>query len=741
MTDAPLLPPGTWYQPGPATLVRRGAGFVVLVPGVAKRLIDAAWTVLAEAPDPDGFLDELARVGEYEGRDDLPAVIFGALAAERAVIGVKGKAMVAAYSRDGRAIVSGSGDALETGDVASPLRVAFGELPPETGPGVMPIESGIVKIRGFVHMQVDASALEAGARADLLELVEQDERVIEDEEARAKRKASPPPKISVPAPVERRAPAAAPARPAPTREPVAEKAPEDKAPNMFADLFAADPPVPSAREAGGAPSPAPVPTAAPPAPDPTPGPAPAARTAPSPGPAATAASPSPMPAPRQAPRRRLVSTSLFDRARVASEPGGPGSTEATAARPELGDVPSPGADAPAPVEPASESAATPPPAPVEPAPTPEPEPAPAPAPATEPEPEPVPATEPEPAPAPVPEATIAAPPAPGPEPAPAAPTPSSSPEQAAPSDPSPSTPAAPAPSPRSAPEDDASDAYDELFGMTINRRIEDAAVRPTADDHAEPEKRSEEPAEPEDPAPVPDVEEPAPSVEPSQQEFIDWVPGVGRTAADAAATRSARPPARGGDSRMAGPTDPTSRAAAASSPGGASDAGRAQAVPSSSRPSAPRTPVRVGALVCPAGHASSPDRATCRACGAPLAGPVRSVERPSLGTLEISTGGSIPLDRTVVIGRRPRASRVSGDDVPTLITVPSPQQDISRSHVEVRPEGWHVVVVDLATTNGTRLLRGHQEPVRLRPHEGVLLAPGDVLDLGDGVALRWTERA
>lgn len=115
--------------------------------------------------------------------------------------------------------------------------------------------------------------------------------------------------------------------------------------------------------------------------------------------------------------------------------------------------------------------------------------------------------------------------------------------------------------------------------------------------------------------------------------------------------------------------------------------------------------------------------------------------RPPLGRLELSTGGAIRLDRTVVLGRRPRASRVSADGVPQLVTVASPQQDISRSHLEIRLEGWHVLAVDLATTNGSRLFRGTQDPLRLPAHESIVLVEGDVIDLGDGVAVRFTELA
>ena len=145
-------------------------------------------------------------------------------------------------------------------------------------------------------------------------------------------------------------------------------------------------------------------------------------------------------------------------------------------------------------------------------------------------------------------------------------------------------------------------------------------------------------------------------------------------------------------------------------------------------------------MVCANGHANPPERSVCRACSAPLSGEARTVARPPLGAVQIAGGDRFVLDRTAIIGRRPRASRVSAQDVPQLITVPSPQQDISRSHLELRLEGWHVVAVDLGTTNGTTLYREGYEPVRLRPREGVVLHDGDHLDLGDDVHLQFGER-
>jgi hypothetical protein len=113
-----------------------------------------------------------------------------------------------------------------------------------------------------------------------------------------------------------------------------------------------------------------------------------------------------------------------------------------------------------------------------------------------------------------------------------------------------------------------------------------------------------------------------------------------------------------------------------------------------------------------------------------------SAARPA-GRILLSTGEEAVLDRSVIIGRRPRATRVSGGDVPHLLAVPSPLQDISRSHVEIRIEGVHVLAQDLDTTNGTILRRGDDPPIRLHPGEATMIANEDVLDLGEGITVTF----
>ncbi len=110
------------------------------------------------------------------------------------------------------------------------------------------------------------------------------------------------------------------------------------------------------------------------------------------------------------------------------------------------------------------------------------------------------------------------------------------------------------------------------------------------------------------------------------------------------------------------------------------------------------------------------------------------LEKERRGRAVLSTGVQITLDKNIIVGRTPKASRVTGE-MPHLVTVPSPSQDISRSHVEIRVEGTAVVAVDLNTTNGTVVRRGGAEPARLHPGEPFVLLNGDIIDLGDGVTV------
>lgn len=148
---------------------------------------------------------------------------------------------------------------------------------------------------------------------------------------------------------------------------------------------------------------------------------------------------------------------------------------------------------------------------------------------------------------------------------------------------------------------------------------------------------------------------------------------------------------------------------------------------------------RVLARVCGSGHANPPTSGQCSTCGAPLPDVAVQVPRPRLGRVRLSTGEVIELEESLVIGRQPSVSRVQGGAMPRLIQVASPGGDISRSHVEVRLEGWHVMLCDLKATNGTVLVREGQPPRRLAQNEMAIVLDGDIAELGDDVSLRFEE--
>lgn len=139
---------------------------------------------------------------------------------------------------------------------------------------------------------------------------------------------------------------------------------------------------------------------------------------------------------------------------------------------------------------------------------------------------------------------------------------------------------------------------------------------------------------------------------------------------------------------------------------------------------------------CAQGHPNPPEAQRCRRCGGPLQGQPRMLPRPLIATLRPSKGPAIDVDRMVLVGRAPQATPAAREDVPRLLTVISPNHDISRTHLQISPAEWEVVVTDLHSTNGTLLIRpGQPESERLPPGDPVTVYPGCVIDLGDAVTI------
>ena len=110
--------------------------------------------------------------------------------------------------------------------------------------------------------------------------------------------------------------------------------------------------------------------------------------------------------------------------------------------------------------------------------------------------------------------------------------------------------------------------------------------------------------------------------------------------------------------------------------------------------------------------------------------------------LVLSHGETIDVDRAVLVGRAPEARRFGAGEQPRLVTVPSPHQEISSTHLEVRPgsgaDHGSAVVTDLGSTNGTVLVQPGLAPENLQPGIAVQLIPGAIVDLGDGVTIQVT---
>ena len=338
-----------------------------------------------------------------------------------------------------------------------------------------------------------------------------------------------------------------------------------------------------------------------------------------------------------------------------------------------------------------------------------------------------------------------------------------------------------------APEDTGVPDYDFLFGDTQAARSlpvepagEDPAAGPLTADEVDAaagvtrgegpgaatilpgdEPAHEEPPAPSPPAQTPVAPEPAPAEPPAQApgsgsliSAVPWARGGAATSTPApAAPPAVTPPA-------AGPAAPP---AASSQP----------ASPASSEPPAPRPPgtatppqvaeapsteelsdvtqgrdaliaqaasvdgPKVLAVICPAGHLSPPHRDSCRVCGRQVADQQAfEAARPALGVLRLESGDKVPLDRGVLLGRSPKAKAdLEVARQPHVVKLPSPDNDLSRNHLEIVIDGWHVLARDLGSTNGTTVQLPGSAPTRLRPDEHVALEAGAVLVLADVVTV------
>ncbi|WP_161972379.1 FHA domain-containing protein [Glaciihabitans arcticus] len=130
----------------------------------------------------------------------------------------------------------------------------------------------------------------------------------------------------------------------------------------------------------------------------------------------------------------------------------------------------------------------------------------------------------------------------------------------------------------------------------------------------------------------------------------------------------------------------------------------------------------------------------------PSALPERTVVIPArnstaVATLEFTDGNLVDVDRTVIIGRSPRAERSTSALLPTLVPVASPRQKISRTHLKVSVDGTRVVLEDLGSKNGTEVTATNGIAFRVIPGEPAELSDGMIVAIGDQVAFKVVARS
>jgi len=148
----------------------------------------------------------------------------------------------------------------------------------------------------------------------------------------------------------------------------------------------------------------------------------------------------------------------------------------------------------------------------------------------------------------------------------------------------------------------------------------------------------------------------------------------------------------------------------------------------------PAAPEILG-VYCKNGHFDDPNARFCAVCGismnqktlVPQTGP-----RPPLGLLVLDSGHIFQLDTDYVIGREPTLNADVAAGTARPLRIPDDTGTMSRVHAKIQLDGWHVLVADLGSANGTSVqLPNKATEQRLTPRKPVRLRPGSRVVLGE----------
>ena len=107
-------------------------------------------------------------------------------------------------------------------------------------------------------------------------------------------------------------------------------------------------------------------------------------------------------------------------------------------------------------------------------------------------------------------------------------------------------------------------------------------------------------------------------------------------------------------------------------------------------------------------------------------------ERPRPFRLRLADGTLVPLDQPVYLGRKPSVPRIHPGGTPLLVTLDSPQREVSSTHLELTTVGGAIVASDAKSTNGSVVRVPGAAPRTLHGGESAVVTPGTVIELGDG---------
>ena len=111
------------------------------------------------------------------------------------------------------------------------------------------------------------------------------------------------------------------------------------------------------------------------------------------------------------------------------------------------------------------------------------------------------------------------------------------------------------------------------------------------------------------------------------------------------------------------------------------------------------------------------------------------------GYLVYAGAAPVELTHDVILGRDPDARVLTGRPSATVMRVPSPANEISRSHAAVIPSGFGSwMLMDLGSANGTLLRSSNGNVQEVPPRVTVPLSDGDVIDLGENVLVEFIVR-